>query len=170
VARRALRSLPAAVALAALVGCSRESPAPAPWSAAPEPRDASQAPAAASSVEEDAGVDAAPSIPHVDVTNIGMHIGGGPNDGATKEPIARSVAPHFDDFRRCYAEVEPPRAGDFGADLLIEADGGPARVDHPRTSLGDAFTSCMVAAFERIQFDRPKTGKTKVSYSLRFVP
>ena len=45
-------------------------------------------------------------LPAVKVSNIGMHIGGGPNDDVTKDPIRRSVQPHFDAFRRCFAQVE----------------------------------------------------------------
>jgi hypothetical protein len=165
---------------ALLVACSRPSAAPLPGpasSSAGEHPETTETLDAASDApvrgELDAPADAptpAPPLPHVDVTNIGMHIGGGPNDAATKEPVARSVASHFDEFRRCYALVAPPRAGDFGIDLLIEAEGGLARADHPRTTLGDAFTACMTSAFAAIVFERPRTGRTKVSYSLRFVP
>ncbi len=100
-----------------------------------------------------------------------MHIGGGPNDAATKEPIRRSVEPHFDDFRRCFALVEDTKGGDFGVDLRIAREGGKAKVSHPRTALkGKAFQSCVVEAFERIDFLKPKGGDTTVSYSLRFTP
>jgi hypothetical protein len=105
------------------------------------------------------------------VENIGMHIGGGPNDAVTKAPIARSVAPHFDAFRRCWSLVETPKAGDFGVDLVIERDGGKAEVSNPRTSLrGEPFRACVMSAFEAIDFAKPRGGKTKVSYSLRFTP
>jgi hypothetical protein len=110
--------------------------------------------------------------PAVTVENIGMHIGGGPNDAATKAPIAGSVAPHFDELRACWGQVgEPTRAGDFGVDLLIPADGGLARVSNARTSLGpDAFRDCVLHVFGQIDFARPRTGRTTVSYSLRFTP
>jgi hypothetical protein len=104
------------------------------------------------------------------VKNIGMHIGGGPNDSATKEPIAKSVEPHFDELRRCFANVDDPkRGGDFGVDLLIEPEGGKAKVTHPRTAIkGKGFEDCVVKVFEAVDFLRPRTGKTMVSYSLRF--
>ncbi|WP_437787252.1 hypothetical protein [Sorangium sp. So ce1097] len=106
------------------------------------------------------------------VANIGMHIGGGPHDDYTKEPIKRSVAPHFDEFRRCFALAEDPtKGGDFGIDLRIEKDGGKAEVRKPRTALkGQAFTKCVVGVFERIDFQKPRRGPTVVSYSLRFTP
>ncbi|KYF53822.1 hypothetical protein BE08_42870 [Sorangium cellulosum] len=106
------------------------------------------------------------------VANIGMHIGGGPHDDHTKEPIKRSVAPHFDDFRRCFALAEAPaKGGDFGIDLRIEKDGGKAEVRKPRTAIkGEAFTKCVVGVFERIDFLKPRRGPTVVSYSLRFTP
>jgi hypothetical protein len=112
-------------------------------------------------------------IPKVKVKNIGMHIGGGPNDDVTKEPIKRSVEPHFDAFRRCFAKVEDAaKGGDFGVDVLIEANGGKAKISHPRTALkGAGFEECVVSVFESIEFLKPKGGKkTMVSYSLRFTP
>jgi hypothetical protein len=106
------------------------------------------------------------------VANIGLHIGGGPNDAPTKEPIKRSVEPHFDALRRCFMLVEDPRkGGDFGVDLLIPKDGGRAEVSHPRTALkGEGFQACVVKTFEGVDFKRPKTGKTMVSYSIRYSP
>jgi len=102
-----------------------------------------------------------------------MHIGGGPNDAPTKEPIHRSVIPHYDEFRRCYALVEDPKkGGTFGIDLLIDKAGGkPKSVTKPRSPMkGHEFSECMVHAFEQIDFQKPKGGNTKVSYSLRFTP
>jgi hypothetical protein len=120
----------------------------------------------------DAAVAAAPPPQAVKVENIGMHIGGGPNDAATKAPIAASVEPHMDELRACWAEVaDPSRGGDFGIDLLIPSEGGPAAVSHPRTGLKpDALRDCIVAVFSSIKFERPRTGRTTVSYSLRFTP
>jgi non-ribosomal peptide synthetase component F len=106
------------------------------------------------------------------VENIGMHIGGGPNDAVTKAPIAQSVAPHFDALRACWSQVDDAtRAGDFGVDLLIPAEGGAATVSHPRTNLRpDAFKDCVVGVFTGIDFAKPRGGRTTVSYSLRFTP
>ena len=111
-------------------------------------------------------------MPAVKVSNIGMHIGGGPNDDVTKDPIRRSVHPHFDEFRRCFAQVEDAKkSGDFGVDLRIDRAGGKARVSHPRTTLkGKEFRACVVHTFEEIDFLKPKGGTTTVSYSLRFTP
>ncbi len=110
--------------------------------------------------------------PNVKVTNIGMHIGGGPNDAATKSPIKRSVEPHFDAFRRCFALVEDmSKGGDVGVDLHIPKAGGKAKVTHPRTAIkGKPFSECVVKVFEGIDFLKPKGGDTTVSYSLRFTP
>ena len=116
-------------------------------------------------------IDAEP-LPPVSVKNIGMHIGGGPNDQPSKQPIADSVRPHFDELRRCFRLVDDPaKGGDFGVDLLIPLDGGKAQVSHPRTSLkGDNFQACVVGVFADIDFLKPKTGRTMVSYSVRFTP
>jgi hypothetical protein len=108
----------------------------------------------------------------VKVENIGMHIGGGPNDASTKEPLRRSVEPHFDALRRCFAKVDDPKkGGDFGIDLRVDKAGGKAKVSHPRTALkGKDFEACVVTVFEAIDFLKPKRGTTVVSYSLRFTP
>jgi hypothetical protein len=110
--------------------------------------------------------------PTVRVENIGMHVGGGPNDAATKAPIAESVAPHFEELRACWAKVDDStRGGDFGVDLLIGADGGLAQVTHARTNLRpDAFRDCVLGVFENVDFQKPRNGRTMVSYSLRFTP
>jgi hypothetical protein len=100
-----------------------------------------------------------------------MHVGGGPYDEATKEPIKKSVAPHFDEMKPCYAMVRPKVAGDFGIDLLLDAKGGKAKTSHPRTQLkGDGFVECMTQVFQQIDFLPLKTNTTTVSYSLRFTP
>ncbi|WP_438030996.1 hypothetical protein [Sorangium sp. So ce233] len=156
---------PAAAASASAAGSASASAA-APASAAPAASAAAD-PAAPAAAADDAG-----PLPKVKVANIGMHIGGGPHDDYTKEPIKRSVAPHFDEFRRCFALAEDPtKGGDFGIDLRIEKDGGKAEVRKPRTALkGEAFTRCVVGVFERIDFQKPRRGPTVVSYSLRFTP
>ncbi len=121
--------------------------------------------AAASSSEK-------PSLPAVAVQNIGMHIGGGPNDAATKAPIADSVAPYFARLRACWSTVsDPRRGGTFGVDLLVPAEGGHASVSHPRTRLTpDAFRDCVTHVFEEVEFARPRGGRTTVSYALSFEP
>jgi hypothetical protein len=110
--------------------------------------------------------------PAVKVVNIGMHIGGGPNDAATKAPIGSSVTPHFPELARCFARVDDPRkGGDFGIDLKVPAAGGKAEASHPRTTLrGEGFSACVLGVFQAIDFQKPKGGATVVSYSLRFTP
>ncbi len=136
---------------------------------------ASAAPQASAAAALSAAPSAAPEapLPSVKIANIGMHIGGGPNDAVTKEPIHSSVIPHYDEFRRCYALVEDPKkGGTFGIDLLIDKAGGkPKSVTKPRSPIkGPGFSECMVHAYEQIDFKKPKGGNTKVSYSVRFTP
>lgn len=108
---------------------------------------------------------------HVKLVTIGMHVGGGPYDEPTKEPIKRSVEPHFAELARCWRLVSKPEQADVGVDLVIEAGGGRARVSNPRTTLAsEGFVPCVVTFFEGIEFLQPKNGKTVVSYSVRFVP
>lgn len=137
--------------------------APPPPSAAPP---ASAAPTASSAPAPDAGP---PSLPEVSVHNIGLHIGGGPNDDASKEPFRKAIEPHFDDFLKCYRQVqEPEKGGTFGVDLYIGRHGGKPEVRQPRTIIkGKAFRDCMIDAFGNIDFQRPKK-PTVISYSVRF--
>jgi hypothetical protein len=143
--------------------------------AVPEPRRAasvapSSSPSPTSSgTATDAGSDDPP--PHVKLATIGMHVGGGPYDEPTKEPMKRSVEPRFGDLARCWKLVTKPAATDFGVDLVIEASGGRAKVSNPRTSVtSEGFVPCVVAFFESVDFEKPRNGKTVVSYSVRFTP
>jgi len=164
---------PSAAPDAAAAPAASVAPVEAP-PASSEPEPSPEKPSAAASVSAEPGPEEPPpeeALPAVEVKNIGMHIGGGPNDKATKSPIHRSVNPHMEAFQRCYAKVEEPKKGDFGVDLRIEREGGKAKASHPRTSLkGDDFKQCVMDVFGEIDFLKPKTGTTVVSYSLRFTP
>ena len=168
-----------------LVACDKPSAAPAPapssttttttatpTATAPPPSAASSTASSPSPAPSPSTSASAPPLPSVKIANIGMHIGGGPNDAATKDPIAKSVEPHFDEFRRCFALVDDPKhGGDFGVDILIEPDGGKAKVTGPRTRMkGNGFEDCVVKVFAGIEFLKPRFGKTMVSYSLQFTP
>jgi hypothetical protein len=106
----------------------------------------------------------------VEVKNVGLHIGGGPNDEATKEPFRKAIGAHFDDFRRCYPKVSRPgKGGVFGVDLKIGAQGGKPEVRQPRTGMGDQeFRDCILAVFSQVEFQPPPKGATVISYSIRF--
>ena len=153
-------------------------PPPTATEAPPPPSATASATAEAPPASAAPTASAAPSataeapLPAVKVANIGMHIGGGPNDDVTKDPIRRSVQPHFDAFRRCFAQAEDlKKGGDFGVDLRIDRAGGKAAVSHPRTAIkGKDFKECVVHTFEAIEFLKPRGGTTTVSYSLRFTP
>jgi hypothetical protein len=112
----------------------------------------------------------AKSLPEVKVETVGLHIGGGPNDDATKKPFLTAIEQRFDLFRACYAKVEDPKkGGTFGVDLHIGKNGGKPEVKQPRTGMkGDAFRRCVANVFENVEFDKPKKGPTVVSYSIRF--
>jgi hypothetical protein len=106
------------------------------------------------------------------LTNIGLHVGGGPNDAPTKAPFEHAIQKQFDDFKRCYGKITIPGArGTFGIDLLIDKEGGPPKASGSRTAmLGDAFRDCVVHVFETVVFERPRAGTTKISYALKFEP
>lgn len=110
------------------------------------------------------------SLPEVKVDNVGLHIGGGPNDDASKAPFLKAIEKKFDAFRACYAKVDDPaKGGTFGVDLHIARDGGRAQVKQPRTGMkGTGFRDCVVKVFEEVEFEKPKKGLTVISYSLKY--
>jgi hypothetical protein len=166
-----------ALALAAAAACSpaatgeRAGPAASsatPSTAPPPAASSVAAPPAASSV---AAPPAEPE-PDVEVKNIGIHIGGGPNDAETKAPIKRSVEPRMGELRRCFTKADDAaKGGDVSVDLYIDRAGGRATIKKLTSGIeGAAFEACLRAALESIDFEKPKTGTTVVSYSLRFTP
>jgi hypothetical protein len=106
----------------------------------------------------------------VKVENVGLHIGGGPNDDATKAPYLAAAEKQFDALRACYTKVEEPmKGGTFGVDLHIGRAGGRPQVKQPRTGMkGTDFRDCVVKAFEQMEFEKPKKGPTVISYSVRY--
>lgn len=116
--------------------------------------------------------DAAEEAPvKVKLATIGMHVGGGPYDEITKEPMKRSVEPHFPELARCWKLAGRQEPTDVGVDLVIEAAGGRAKVSNPRTfAKAEGFVPCVVSFFEGVDFLKPRNGKTVVSYSVRFTP
>jgi len=138
----------------------------------PETVDSSPRPPPEAPPAEAAQPEISPAVPNVKVKNVGLHVGGGPNDAATKAPFETAIAKRFEDFQRCYAEIGKPAArGTFGIDLLVAATGGHPTTSKVRTALpGDAFRDCVALVFETVEFDPPKHGATKLSYALSFEP
>lgn len=158
---------------AAVVSASAATPGSAAPIVSAEPTAAASAAVSAAPAASSAAASAPPAeLPPVEVKNIGMHIGGGPNDDVTKGPIKRSVAPHMDAFRACYAKAsDPKKGGDVSIDLRIEKNGGKAQIKKYKSMIeGAGFEDCVKAVFDGIDFEKPKTGATVVSYSLRFTP
>lgn len=101
--------------------------------------------------------------------HIGLHIGGGPNDEATRRPILRAFEAQVERFLWCYRQVDHPlRGGIYGVDLYVPARGGAPEVRATRQKLGpEAFDACMMDAFRQVRLPPPPR-PTVVSYSLRF--
>lgn len=101
--------------------------------------------------------------------HIGLHVGGGPNDDATRRPILRALETQERRVLECYRLVERPlRGGVYGADLFVPGSGGTAQVRATRQKLGaEDFDACMRAALAQVRFPKPPR-PTVVSYSLRF--
>ena len=163
-------------------GAPHASAAPPPMAVAPDGAvgETGTATATATGAAMNAGVndgdgdaaDASDEAPvKVKLATIGMHVGGGPYDEITKEPMKRSVEPHFPELARCWKLAGRQEPTDVGVDLVIEAAGGRAKVSSPRTfAKGEGFVPCVVSFFEGVDFLKPRNGKTVVSYSVRFTP
>lgn len=110
------------------------------------------------------------ALPELRVEQLGMHVGGGKNDAEEKAPFHRALEQKFPAFLECYRLAEDPWAGgSFGIDLKISRAGGAPRAEQPRTRIrGAGFQECMVAAFGKVQFEKPKAGPTVISYSVVF--
>lgn len=130
--------------------------------------------AAPASTGDAAVADVAPPppapLPEVTVRNVGLHIGGGPNDDATKKQFREALGARMDDFRACYRLVaRPSEGGVFGADLYIMREGGFPEIRDHRTGMGGVeFRQCVLDVFASTTFAPPTTGPTVISYSLRF--
>lgn len=110
------------------------------------------------------------ALPELRVEPLGMHIGGGTNTPEEKAPFHRALERKFPLFLECYRKVEEPWAGgSFGVDLKVARAGGAPQVNQPRTRIrGSGFQDCMLAAFTKVEFEKPKGGPTVLSYSVRF--
>ena len=110
------------------------------------------------------------ALPELRVEQLGMHVGGGKNDADEKAPFRRALEQKFPAFMECYRLADDPWAGgSFGVDLKIARAGGAPTVEQPRTRIrGAGFQDCMVAAFGKVQFEKPKAGPTVISYSILF--
>lgn len=110
------------------------------------------------------------ALPELRVEPLGMHIGGGTNTPEEKAPFHRALERQFPAFLECYRAVEDPwTGGSFGVDIKIARAGGAPTVEQPRTRIrGATFRDCMLAAFGRVQFEKPKAGPTVLSYSVMF--
>ena len=146
---------------------SQTAPPAAPSEEVPDAPSA--APVASAEPALSASAEPAPKPALVTVKNIGLHIGGGPNDGPTKAPIKRSVEPHFDAIGACFDQADDKtKAGDISIDLRIEKEGGKAKVQKYKSAIkGAAFETCVRDVFGAIDFEKPKGGSTIASYSVR---
>ena len=110
------------------------------------------------------------ALPELSIEALGMHVGGGTNSPAEKAPFQRALERQFPAFLECYRLADSPWAGgSFGVDLKIARAGGAPTIEQPRTKIrGAGFQDCMLAAFGKVQFEKPKAGPTVISYSVMF--
>jgi hypothetical protein len=110
------------------------------------------------------------ALPELRIEALGMHVGGGTNSPEEKAPFHRALEQQFSAFLGCYRLADEPSAGgSFGIDIKIPRAGGAPTVEQPRTKIhGAGFQDCMLAAFGKVQFEKPKAGPTVISYSVMF--
>jgi pyruvate/2-oxoglutarate dehydrogenase complex dihydrolipoamide acyltransferase (E2) component len=158
---------PSAAPAASTSVASAGAPA-APASAEAPPPLASVAAADSATAPSSASTGA--PLPELKVHLSGMHIGGGPNDEASKRPFIHAIESSYDALRACYRKAEDPlQGGTFGVDLKVGAKGGTPEIQQVRTALkGETLRECLSSAFKRIQFGPPPKGPTVVSVSVRF--
>lgn len=110
------------------------------------------------------------ALPELKIEPLGMHVGGGKNTPEEKAPFHRALERQFPAFLECYRLADDPWAGgSFGIDIKIARAGGAPTLEQPRTKIrGKGFEDCMLAAFGKAQFEKPKAGPTVISYSIRF--
>ena len=173
------QSTPPPDAPAAPAASSATDPTPASSSERVTERTSGGDPAAAASANsaqqtsgriaerESAGVPPVPAA-EIEVKNIGLHIGGGPNDAKTKAPFVGSIEGHFDAFGRCYADAGIEEVVTVSVDLLVVKSGGNPEVGEIRTGVKiEAFVECVRRVFASVAFEPPKLGATRFSYSIR---
>jgi hypothetical protein len=142
---------------------------PAPSPLASESAETSAGPDPAS---VDPEIQDAPPIPtNVEVKQMGLHVGGGPNDEPTHALYSTPIMRRFDDLKRCYPlATGAGKNASFGVDLLISTRGGTAKIKDYRTVLGGKdFHLCVLGVFGTIEFPAPSKA-TMVSYSVLFKP
>lgn len=145
---------------------------PSPLPASPE----SSAEVAAASEQPLAPV-AAPEPPpsegpaHVEVKQLGLHIGGGPNTEEEHARYSRPIQRRFGELVRCYDLAQPTQKNaSFGVDLLVPSRGGVAKIKDYRTVLnGKDFHLCVLGVFGSVEFPAPEKA-TVISYSVLFKP
>lgn len=159
----------------------------APGPAQPVPSPAAVSPAAvspavgssavAASSDQPATPSAAAEPPsgdepaRVEVKQLGLHIGGGPNTEEAHARYSRPIQRRFGELERCYAQAQPTQKNaSFGVDLLVPSRGGLAKIKDYRTVLGGKdFHLCVLGVFGSIEFPAPEKA-TVVSYSVLFKP
>lgn len=115
---------------------------------------------------------ASPVASKVNLKTIGLHVGGGPNDDATRKPLLALLELSFPDLRRCAEQLSPlpTQLTSFGIDLYVGAQGGHAEARQIRTRLGpEAFRVCVKTALTALKFPAPEKPRV-ISYSVGFSP
>jgi hypothetical protein len=157
-------------------GAARDEPAATAGALPPATPEPAPPPVAVSPASPEPSHSPPPNEPlpvpdNVEIKQLGLHVGGGPNDEPTHALYSNPITPRFDDLARCYPLAQgASKSASFGVDLLIASRGGKAKIKDYRTVLGGKdFHLCVLGVFGTVEFPAP--GKpTMVSYSVLFKP
>jgi hypothetical protein len=146
---------------------------PAPPANAAVPSDPNaKTPPTPKTAESTSGASTTPSVSKINLKSIGLHVGGGPNDEATRKPLLALLELSFPDLHRCAEQLSPlpTQLSSFGIDLYVGAQGGHAEARQVRTRLGsEAFRVCVKQALTQLKFPAPPKPRV-ISYSVGFSP
>ena len=91
-----------------------------------------------------------------------------------EEAIKRAARDHLKDLQPCYAEAaarKPDLVGRVGVKMEIDTTGAVTSAKDGGSDVGDAdMISCVVAAFQKIEFPRPRSGKVTSIVPIMFEP
>jgi hypothetical protein len=147
------------------------SPATSATAAAPSEPEA-KTPPTPRTAEPTSGESTTATVYKVNLKSVGLHVGGGPNDDATRKPLLALLELSFPDLQRCAEQLSPlpTQLTSFGIDLYIGAKGGHAEARQIRTRLGpEAFRVCVKTALTTLKFPAPPKPRV-ISYSVGFSP
>lgn len=107
------------------------------------------------------------------VKTVGLHVGGGARNEASRQRLVRRFEGYFPGLATCHKLAgDQKNNASFGIDVYVPAAGGSPKLGQIRTRLrSKQFRRCMQKKFRAMVFSPPESGRrTAVSFSLLFKP